>query len=71
MSDVDTNTIALSKANALLNDVQNIQIIKSDEFIDFKETGFDMILCNPPHCCKGLKSIWHILDVKLTRPKRK
>jgi len=49
MSDVDAHAVALAKENANRNDVSHVHIIHSDGYKAFEETGFDVILCNPPY----------------------
>ena len=49
MSDVDMECVCLSKKNAILNGVSGAKIIHSDGFRDLHETGFTLILSNPPY----------------------
>ena len=49
MSDVDTNALSIARENANRNDVPCVHIIHSDGYKTFDETGFDVILCNPPY----------------------
>ena len=49
MSDVDSQAVLIAKENALRNDVPQVSVICSDGYRDFEESGFDVILCNPPY----------------------
>jgi 16S rRNA (guanine1207-N2)-methyltransferase len=49
MSDIDENVLGLAKENAVSNGVSGVKVIKSDGFINLDETGFDLILSNPPY----------------------
>lgn len=49
MVDNNPEAVALSKKNAELNGVGNVKIIESNGFMDLDETGFTMILSNPPY----------------------
>lgn len=49
MLDKDENAVALSRTNALLNEVANIRIIQSDGFKNLQEKDFTLILSNPPY----------------------
>jgi len=49
MVDVDHLAVQLSKENAVLNQVPNVSIYQSDGFRDVTETGFNLILSNPPY----------------------
>lgn len=49
MLDISANAVRLAKANARANGVPDIRIYQSDGFRSLDETGFDMILCNPPY----------------------
>ena len=49
MSDVDALSIAFARRNAALNGVGGVSISQSDGFKGTFETGFDLILCNPPY----------------------
>jgi 16S rRNA (guanine1207-N2)-methyltransferase len=49
MSDIDNNCIELSKANAKLNNVEDVQIILSNGFENIQDKDFTLILSNPPY----------------------
>lgn len=49
MVDVDPLAVRLSKENAAFNQVPNVTIYQSDGFRDFTDTGFSLILSNPPY----------------------
>ena len=49
MVDVDPEAILYSSANAKRNEVEAVSIIQGDGVAALNETGFDLILCNPPY----------------------
>jgi len=49
MTDIDDIPLRLAAENAALNGVGGVHIIKSDAFDNLHETGFDIILSNPPY----------------------
>ena len=49
MCDVSENAVQLSKQNAELNGVGGVTIRKSDGLKEISETGFTLILSNPPY----------------------
>jgi len=49
MADIDDQAVRLSKENTVLNGVDGIKIVRSDGFRNLRETGFTLILCNPPY----------------------
>jgi 16S rRNA (guanine1207-N2)-methyltransferase len=49
MVDRDPLAVQYARINARLNDVCKTRIYESDGFADFAETGFDLILSNPPY----------------------
>ena len=49
MCDIDTEAVEMSKHNAVLNDVSNINIIQSDGLKNIADKDFSMILSNPPY----------------------
>ena len=49
MSDLDPNAVEAARENAVSNDVEGVKIIVSDGFDSVEETGFDLILSNPPY----------------------
>jgi len=49
MVDVDTNAVEISRTNAEKNGVSGVNIVKSDAFDNLVETGFDLIISNPPY----------------------
>ena len=49
MVDNDDECIHYARLNAERNGVSSIKIIKSDGLDDMDETGFTLILCNPPY----------------------
>lgn len=49
MVDINPEAVAAAKANAARNDVEGVQALESDGFANLAETGFDIILSNPPY----------------------
>ncbi|MEI0551119.1 methyltransferase [Brachyspira intermedia] len=49
MCDIDPEAVEMSKHNAVLNDVLNIDIIQSDGLKNIIDKDFSMILSNPPY----------------------
>ena len=49
MCDIDTEAVEMSKHNAILNNVENINIIQSDGLKNIIYKDFSMILSNPPY----------------------
>lgn len=49
MTDIDPLAIQLSSHNAEANGVSGVRILESDGFTTLGETGFDLILSNPPY----------------------
>lgn len=49
MVDNDERAVALARQNAALNGVDGVKIHHSDGFRGIAETGFALILCNPPY----------------------
>lgn len=49
MSDINKDALIYAKQNILLNDASDIKLIQSDGFENIDETGFDLILSNPPY----------------------
>jgi len=49
MCDVSENAVQLSKQNATANGVEGVTIRQSDGLKEISETGFTMILSNPPY----------------------
>lgn len=49
MCDIDTEAVEMSKHNAILNNVENINIIQSDGLKNIIDKDFSMILSNPPY----------------------
>lgn len=49
MCDIDTEAVEMSKHNAILNNVENINIIQSDGLKNIIDKDFFMILSNPPY----------------------
>lgn len=49
MSDADPDAVRTAKKNAILNDMPDIKVIVSDGFINIDDTGYDLILSNPPY----------------------
>jgi 16S rRNA (guanine1207-N2)-methyltransferase len=48
MADINERAVELAKANAELNGIKNVEIVKSDLFAGLTERGYDAILTNPP-----------------------
>jgi len=49
MTDVDENAVGLAAENAIINNVGGVKVIKSNGFRELSETGFSVILSNPPY----------------------
>jgi 16S rRNA (guanine1207-N2)-methyltransferase len=49
MIDNDDGAVKFSRMNAELNGVGDVAVVKSDGFRDFHETGFSLVLSNPPY----------------------
>ncbi|MCZ9939740.1 class I SAM-dependent methyltransferase [Brachyspira hyodysenteriae] len=49
MCDIDAEAVEISKHNAVLNNVSNINIIQSDGLRNIIDNDFSMILSNPPY----------------------
>uniref|UniRef100_UPI003F4C2A5F class I SAM-dependent methyltransferase n=1 Tax=Brachyspira catarrhinii TaxID=2528966 RepID=UPI003F4C2A5F len=49
MCDIDPEAVEMSKHNAILNNVENINIIQSDGLKNIIDKDFSMILSNPPY----------------------
>lgn len=49
MVDINPVAVQLSKENAVLNQVPNVTVYRSDGFRDFSDTGFNLVLSNPPY----------------------
>ncbi len=49
MTDVDENSLACARQNALLNQVEGVTIVFSNAFHGLEESGFSLILSNPPY----------------------
>ncbi len=49
MVDKDPVAVRLAKENARLNGAAGVSVVQSDGFESLDETGFDLILCNPPY----------------------
>lgn len=49
MTDIDVEAVNIAKQNAALNNVPDIRIIQSDGFNNIDDTGFNIILSNPPY----------------------
>lgn len=49
MVDIDAEAVLYSSANAKRNKVEAVNIIHGDGVEALNETGFDVILCNPPY----------------------
>ncbi len=49
MCDIDSEAVEVSKHNAVLNDVSNINIIQSDGLKNIIDNDFSMVLSNPPY----------------------
>ena len=49
LSDIDPLAVETARANAARNGVPGARVIQSDGFIQVDETGFDLILSNPPY----------------------
>jgi len=47
--DTDPQAVAVARRNAAANGLEGLCIERSDGFNQFRETGFDLILCNPPY----------------------
>lgn len=49
MTDIDDRAIDLARENIVLNDVEGINLYRSDGFKNIDEMGFTLILSNPPY----------------------
>ncbi len=49
MCDISENAVALSRENAGKNDVEKVTVLQSDGLKEISETGFTLILSNPPY----------------------
>lgn len=49
MTDIDENAVSLARENAILNQVPGVRIYQSDGFTNLQESGFTLILSNPPY----------------------
>jgi 16S rRNA (guanine1207-N2)-methyltransferase len=49
MVDSDAEAVRCARASLAPNGVEGVQVIQSDGFRDFTESGFTKILCNPPY----------------------
>lgn len=49
MSDADESAVEAARENATLNGVEGVKIVLSDGFESVDESGFDLILSNPPY----------------------
>lgn len=49
MVDIDTEAVAASADNAVRNHVEGVHVLQSDGLDALEETGFDLILSNPPY----------------------
>lgn len=49
MTDIDEAAIAAAEENAVRNGVPQVQLLQSDGFRQLNETGYSLILSNPPY----------------------
>ncbi len=49
MVDNDSTAVQYARSNADLNGVKEVKVLQSDGFENFDESGFTLILCNPPY----------------------
>ena len=49
MADWDPLAVRLARENSIMNGVSRIKTYESDGFTGFSDTGFDLILSNPPY----------------------
>ena len=49
MTDINAEAVFCAKENAIINNVPDINIIQSDGFKSIDETGYTIILSNPPY----------------------
>ena len=49
MSDVDPLALDVAKQNVILNPVEGVKLVLSDGFKQLEESGFTLILSNPPY----------------------
>ena len=49
MVDIDNAAVSVAKENAALNGVPNIQVFQSDGFCNIDDSGYTIILSNPPY----------------------
>lgn len=48
MADINERAIQLAKENAIQNNVENIEVVQSDQFSSLKSRTFSAIVTNPP-----------------------
>lgn len=49
MLDVDEKALELAVRNAVLNNAEGVTLVKSDGFSELDDTGYTLILSNPPY----------------------
>ena len=49
MSDIDESAVRLAKENTVVNDTPDITILLSDGFTNIPDSGYTLILSNPPY----------------------
>jgi 16S rRNA (guanine1207-N2)-methyltransferase len=49
LTDIHRAAIQCAKRNVILNKVEGVQVIQSNAYENLDETGFDVILSNPPY----------------------
>ncbi|MDR1000923.1 MAG: methyltransferase [Clostridiales bacterium] len=49
MVDIDEAAVAIARENTLLNDVAGIRVFQSNGFYSIDDTGYTVILSNPPY----------------------
>lgn len=49
MADIDERAVAAARENAVQNGVPEVRVFRSDGFRDIPDTGYTLILSNPPY----------------------
>ena len=57
LADINRNALRLSRVNAVLNQVPNVEIVESDLY-DGVEGAFDLIIANPPYLVDPLARLY-------------
>lgn len=66
MADVNERAINLTKKNIAENNVENVEVLQSDGFVNIKENAFAAIITNPP-IRTGKKVVYPMLEESYAR----